>query len=158
MHRRLQVLGLSAAAVAVLGIGALTDRGVFAQEATPPATTETPASSADASSAYDEFVEGLAANLGIADAATVDTAIKETLKQRVDEELAAGNIAANAATALKERIDAGEFGGPFFFGHGGDRHGGPFGGHGEPGERGWDKDGRDDAAEEKPAATTSAVA
>jgi hypothetical protein len=129
MHQRLKILALSVAALAMVGTGAIVSDGVFAQESTPEAES-TPAvgSAGDTeTSAYDEFVAGLAANLGISDPATVDSAIKETLKQKVDEQLAAGEISANEATARKERIDAGEFGG-FFFGRGGFRDGGPRGG------------------------------
>jgi hypothetical protein len=113
----MKVLALSAAALALIGTGAVASNGVFAQESTPEAESTPAVGSAGETetSAYDEFVAGLAANLGISDPATVDTAIKETLKQKVDEQLAAGEISANEATARKERIDAGEFGG-FFFG------------------------------------------
>jgi hypothetical protein len=137
MNRRFSMFVLSAAALVIVGTGAIVSNGVFAQESTPEAEG-TPAVGSDAeteTSAYDEFVAGLAANLGISDPATVDTAIKETLKQRVDEQLAAGEISANEATARKERIDAGEFG-RFFFGRG-DRDG-DRGGH----------DGRDDRGEQ----------
>jgi hypothetical protein len=121
----MKVLALGAAALALIGTGAVVSDGVFAQESTPEAESTPAVGSAGETetSAYDEFVAALAANLGISDPATVDTAIKETLKQKVDEQLAAGEISANEATARKERIDAGEFGG-FFLGRGGhDRQG-----------------------------------
>jgi hypothetical protein len=123
-------MALGAAALALIGTGVVASDSVFAQESTPAAESTPAVGSAGETetSAYDEFVAGLAANLGISDLATVDTAIKETLKQRVDEELAAGEISANEAAARKERIDAGEFGG-FFLGHGDHRDGGPRGGH-----------------------------
>jgi hypothetical protein len=120
MHQRLKILALSVAALAMIGTGTVVNNGVFAQESTPEAESTPAVGSAGETetSAYDEFVAALAANLGISDPATVDTAIKETLKQQVDEQLAAGEISANEATARKERIDAGEFGG-FFLGRGG---------------------------------------
>jgi hypothetical protein len=71
---------------------------------------------------YDDFLAAFAANLGIDDPAQVETAFKETLKQMIDEELAAGNIAANHAAELKQRID--EADGPILFhGFGGGRDG-----------------------------------
>ena len=127
MHQRIKVIALGTAAFVLIGTGAVVNNGVFAQESTPEAES-TPAVGSGGeteTSTYDEFVAALAANLGISDPATVDTAIKETLKQQVDEQLAAGEISANEATARKERIDAGEFGG-FFFGRGGLRGGDGF--------------------------------
>src|SRR4051812_36338196 len=109
--------GLTGAA-ALLAVGA-NGRNVFAQDATPSATSGTEIAEA---SRYADFVSKLATNLGIADSATVDTAIKTTLKQMVDADLAAGNISANAATAAKQAIDSGDFGhGLFGFGGGGKR-------------------------------------
>lgn len=128
MNRRMRIAAFCVAAFALLGVGGLAGGGVFAQDqsGTPAAGESTPAAGGE-TSAYQDFVNALAANLGISDPATVDAAIKTTLKQQVDAELAAGNISANEATALKQRIDAGDFG-PFLFGHGrGDGHGGPQG-------------------------------
>jgi hypothetical protein len=102
-------------ALTLVVAGFTANRAVNAQDATPSAgtgTTET--ETANQTSAYDEFVAGLAANLGIADVTTVDIAIKETLKQIVDQKFANGEISANQATAMKERIDAGEI--PFGLG------------------------------------------
>ena len=108
-------MALSAAALVLIGTGAVVNNGVYAQESTPEAESTPAVGSAGETetSAYDEFVAGLAANLGISDSTTADTAIKETLKQKVDEQLAASEISANEATARKERIDASEFGGFF---------------------------------------------
>ena len=130
----MRIAAFCVAALALLGAGAIAEGGVFAQDdySTPPAGLGTPAAGSDAttSTAYQDFVDALAANLGIGDPATVDAAIKTTLKQQVDDRLAAGEISANQATALKERIDAGDFG-PFLFGHGrgigGPGRGGPQG-------------------------------
>jgi hypothetical protein len=132
--------------------------GVFAQDSTPT-TTETPAvgssgdTTTDANAEYDAFVVALAANLGISDPATVDAAIKATLKQQVDDRLAAGEISANEATALKERIDAGKFG-SFLFGIGGhkDGIGGPRGG--QRGD-GYDHQGRGDKNQQQDNGTGS---
>jgi hypothetical protein len=152
MHHRMKVMVLGAAALALIGTGAVANIGVFAQESTPEAES-TPAVGSTGeteTSAYDEFVAALAANLGISDPATVDTAIKETLKQKVDEQLAAGEISANEATARKERIDAGEFGG-FFLGRGGSRDGGPrVGGHDRQGgdDSGKQDDGTDSGSDD----------
>lgn len=154
MNRRRFVVGGSASAVALTMAGLTAQRAVNAQDATPvPSTgTETPATTEDATqTAYQDFVAGLATNLGVADSATVDSAIRTTLKQMVDAEFNAGNISANAATALKESIDAAEsplgvggfggrggFGGPDGRGgrggqHAGPKDGGPSGG-GKPGD------------------------
>jgi hypothetical protein len=152
MSIRMRVAAFCVAALALLGVGAVAGGGVFAQDSTPT-TTETPAvgssgdTTADSSADYDAFVAALAANLGISDPATVDAAIKTTLKQQVDDRLAAGEISANEATALKERIDAGDFG-PFLFGIGGhkDGIGGPRGG--QRGD-GYDHQGRGDKGQQQ---------
>ena len=148
MHQRIKVMALGAAALVLIGTGAVVNNGVFAQESTPEAESTPAVGSAGETetAAYDEFVAALAANLGISDPATVDTAIKETLKQKVDEQLAAGEISANEAAARKERIDAGEFGG-FFFGQGDHRDGGPRGG-GHDRQGGNDSGKQDDSGSE----------
>ncbi len=126
--------GLTALLALVLGVGligsafAQTDPAV--QDAATPTdpTTTTPA--ATAGNRYQDFLDQLAANLGGTDAATLDTAIRTTLKQAVDARLADGEISANAADALKRQIDAadvplrhvgligGRLGGRDGFGHG----------------------------------------
>ena len=98
---------------AMLGVGG----SVFAQEAsTPAAGTEEADDATDATSeqstreqAYADFLDALAVNLGVADGATVDAAIKTTQKQLIDERLAAGEISADLATELKAAIDSGEY-------------------------------------------------
>lgn len=111
--------------VAVLGLGAFGVRGGFAQESTPSAedaaTAETvdaaeTTRSVEAAAAYDEFVASLAANLGITDATSVDAAIRATFTEMVAAKLADGEISADAAAALTERIEAGEM--PLHFGPG----------------------------------------
>jgi hypothetical protein len=136
VNRRTLVAKGSASAFALTLAGLAANRAVNAQDATPePGTTdngngttgtqETPENSA--ATQYQEFIAALATNLGVADATTVDTAIRTTLKGFVDAELAAGDLAANDATEMKEAIDAAEapiwIGG---FGRGGGlgRHGG----------------------------------
>lgn len=116
MHHRFKGFALGAAALAMIGVGTVGNHGVFAQE--EPAAESTPAvgSAGDTdttvaeTSAYDNFIAGLAEYLGISDPATVDSAIKTVLKEKVDEQLAAGEISDDEATARKDRIDAGEFG------------------------------------------------
>ena len=54
---------------------------------------------------YQDFVAKLAANLGESDPATVDTAIRDSLKSMVDDVFNAGDISKNAATSIKEAID-----------------------------------------------------
>jgi hypothetical protein len=106
MDRRKFVVGSGAAALAVAGL--TVHRAVDAQDATPtPANgTATPGSTTtQMQTAYQAFVAALAANLSISDASTVDTAIRTTLKQLVDEQYTAGHISADEANALKQAID-----------------------------------------------------
>ncbi len=128
--------------VALLGLGAFGVRGGFAQESTPTieesdATTATAGSTAsvDPTAAYDEFVAGLAANLGV-DAVAVDAAITQTFTDMVAARLADGEISADAAAELTERITAGDV--PFGLGWLGDGHSGRggMGGFDGPGDRG----------------------
>lgn len=63
---------------------------------------------------YERFLAAFTENLGIDDPVEVETAFKEALKEMVDEELTAGDISANAAAELQERIDAAS--GPILFG------------------------------------------
>lgn len=87
------VLGLGLVGLIVGSVGA----AVLAQEATPEPETEI-----SGPPGYKEFIEDLAANLGLP-AEQVDAAFKDTLKQRVDER----------ADRIKERLDAGDFRGWF---------------------------------------------
>ena len=126
------VLGALALLLVFVGTRASGSSSVTAQ-------TDTAAPAADATTdpaatdPYQDFLAKLATNLGVADAAQVDAAIRTTLKQTVDERLAVGDLSANDATAIKERIDAADV--PL--GMLGGRHGGfardgldgPFGGH-----------------------------
>lgn len=106
-----------------LGVGAASALGVTiarAQSATPSTSTSgKTARGATVQQRYTDFVDKLAANLGNTDASKVDTAIRTTLKQMVDEEVQAGNLSANEATALKNRIDSGDFPADLPFGFGG---------------------------------------
>jgi hypothetical protein len=150
VNRRTLVAKGSASAFALSLAGLAANRAVNAQDATPEpgsttdngnGTTGTAESKeAEAGTKYQEFVAALATNLGASDAATVDTAIRTTLKGLVDAELAAGDIAANDATERKAAIDAsvapiriGGFGG----------HDGPGGFGGERGGRGNSRPGDD---------------
>src|SRR3954451_12684603 len=92
---------------------------------------------------YDDFVGKLAANLNISDAATVDTAIRNSLTEIVDEELAGGHISQDTATRLKQNIASADV--PFLFPgrRGMGRHGGPMGG-GKPGDKSDDNGDTDD--------------
>lgn len=98
---------------AMLGVGG----SVFAHdESTPAASTEESTESATATdkraareAEYAAFLDALAVNLGVADGETVDAAIRTTMKQVVDERLAAGEISADLAAELKLAIDTGDF-------------------------------------------------
>lgn len=141
------------------GIGAAALLGtklVRAQDstATPGAGTSTPGTSTtettDEQTYYNNFVSKLAANLGISDAATVDQAIRDSLTQIVDEELAGGHISQDAANQMKENIASGDV--PFLFPG---RHGRGGMGRGRGGKSdSKDQDDTDDSTDATP--TTSA--
>lgn len=101
------------------GLGAAALLGaklVQAQSApsTPGAGSSTGASKASAEQArYDDFLSKMATNLGVADAATVDKAIRASVTQMVEEELAGGHISQDAANKMKANIDSTNV--PFIF-------------------------------------------
>lgn len=78
---------------------------VGAQSGTPTAETDR---NAALTQSYDDFLAKMAANLGVGDATQVDLAIRTSLKQMIDESAAAGDLTAEQATTLKERVDASE--------------------------------------------------
>lgn len=99
-----------------MGVGAVTALGVTIARAqdspsgTPAAgASGTTAMGGSAKQVYDDFIGKLASNLGNLDTAKVDTAVRTTLKQMVDEAQQAGLIGADEATTLKQRIDSGDF-------------------------------------------------
>jgi hypothetical protein len=57
---------------------------------------------------YQNFAAKVAAALGEADRAVVDTAIRDALKAIIDDRFDAGEISRNLATELKEKIDTSE--------------------------------------------------
>jgi hypothetical protein len=126
------------------GLGAASLLGLrmaHAQDttATPGAGTTVTDETTDATDAtdlraesYQDFVDKLAANLGMTDTASVDTAIRDSLKAMIDDRLAAGEISANSATEWTAEIDSSVA--PLRVGFFGD--GGPRGGHGPGGDRG----------------------
>lgn len=77
---------------------------------------------------YQTFLTKLAAALAMSDTTTLDTGIRDALKGIIDDELAAGDIAANAATEAKTAIDEATAPISFRLGAGGDFKGGGFGG------------------------------
>jgi hypothetical protein len=93
--KRWILVGGAALLLLVLGAGTLVG-STLAQDD----TTATPAAGTTGAPGdpYQAFVDGLAANLGL-DPATVDAAVKKTLKDQVDAR----------AAAAKERIDQGAF-------------------------------------------------
>lgn len=107
LDRRTLIAKGSASAFALTLAGLTVNRAVNAQDATPVPGTDASATNS-AATRYQEFVSSLAANLGDIDTGTVDTAIRTTLKDLIDAELAAGEIAANDATERKAAIDASE--------------------------------------------------
>jgi len=137
VNRRTLVARGSASAFTLTLAGLAANRAVNAQDATPvpgtdtdigngtDETQETPENTAGTK--YQEFVAALASNLGVTDGATVDTAIRTTLKGFIDAKLAAGDITANDATERKAAVDASEA--PIRIGGAGG-HGGMSGGRG----------------------------
>jgi hypothetical protein len=129
MQHRLKVYLLSGAVVAVLVIGIAIQQGVFAQDDSdnPTTSSTTAAQEEDATNAqgtdanaeaavqYMGFIETVAANLGVSDPMVVDGVIKDVLTQVVDEQLAAGELADDAASALHGQIESGNVA-PLIFG------------------------------------------
>lgn len=118
IHRRV-IFGVGMGALALVLMGSMLFGSAFAQTssntdnaATPEAGTGTTGQT-NKQSLYQDFIGKLASNLGISDSTSVDTAVRTTLKQMVDEQQAAGRLTAEQATALKDRIDAGDFPGDF---------------------------------------------
>ncbi|CAN5476617.1 hypothetical protein BH09CHL1_BH09CHL1_10240 [soil metagenome] len=151
----------------IAGVGAAVIAGTTlarAQESTPEAgttddtdTTDTTTPDDMRGSNYQTFLTKLAAELSLTDTTALDTDIRDALKAMVDDELAAGDLAANDATDMKTAID--ESTSPIkvsFFSHdgfGGGMDGGPGGmgggmnsrgtrSNGKPGD---DSEGTDDA-------------
>ena len=114
---------LTVAVAVVLTAGLITSNALAQTPPTPPAGAGTPP--APLVSANDFFAR-LAAKLGL-DAGRVQTAATEAQKELIDEAAQAGRLPADAATRLKERVDAGDI----VVGHGGKlggkRGGGPGG-------------------------------
>jgi N-acetylmuramoyl-L-alanine amidase len=107
--RRNVVAGLAGIGLAGVGISR-----VFAQDATSTPTDDTSADATpavgssgettDPATHYETFIHNLASALG-SDAATVDTAIRDSLKAMVDDKLAAGDITEDKATEARTWID-----------------------------------------------------
>ncbi|MCC6629186.1 MAG: hypothetical protein IT340_17495 [Chloroflexi bacterium] len=119
--------GLAVTAVAVVMTLGLVAGSVMAQ--TPP-TTPTPGTAATRPAppiTASDFLTRLAAKLGIG-VDRVQTAAKEAQTEMIDAAVQAGTLPAEAATRLKERVNAGDL----VIGHGRGGKGGP-GGPGGPG-------------------------
>lgn len=137
MLRRGLLVGGLGLSLALAGAGVIVQAPALAQE-TSTSTTASDARAADRAewkadrlARYESFLAKFAANLGISDPALVETAFKDTLKELIDEQLAAGDIAANDAAELKARIDGAD--GPIFFGGFGSGRGDRMSGIGGPG-------------------------
>ena len=103
------VLLVAVGTIATIAMGnLLVGSSAAAQSAATPVATPT-GSTASTQGPFQDFVTKLAANLGITDRARVAAAIKTTLDQMVDEQLAAGRLKPKAAHTLKQRIAQGEF-------------------------------------------------
>jgi hypothetical protein len=135
VNARIKAAAATLGLTAMLGLGVAGGHEVFAQTTgTPTPSIANPAAERDAAKAdaYAAFVENLAIEMG-SDAATVDAAIRAALKQSIDDQVAAGDLAVNDATEMKAAIDTSSA--PMMVGG---RH---FGGEGW-GVRGGHRDGR----------------
>ena len=116
MNRRRKVTfvaGGAAIAALVVGLGAA---GAIAASRMLPPSEESKA-----------VIDDAAAQLGVKPQALSD-ALKQALKNRVDEAVDAGTLTKEEAARLKARIDSDEF--PLLFGHGGRPDGREFGHYG----------------------------
>ncbi len=115
---RLRALA-AAGVLTAAGLGGATVAAVHAQQPTP-----TPPAAQQRAQHAEEFLNRLAQNLGVTPERLRD-AIKQTALQEVDAAVARGDLTAQQAQAIKDRINAGELG-PFGFGFGlGRTRGGP---------------------------------
>jgi hypothetical protein len=111
MKRLRWMFSVAALALLLVGAGTAGSGLVAAQgaDSTPAACEGRPPggmpSAEQVTGFYQDFVAKLATNLGETDSAVVDTAIRESLKQVIDERQAAGDLPAEQAEAIKERID-----------------------------------------------------
>lgn len=90
---------------AMLVVPALADDGQ-ASSSSPSPSGQT---QQHAKSVYQDFITKLAANLGISDTSKVDSGVKSTLSQMVDERQQAGKLTQAQADKLKQRINNGTF-------------------------------------------------
>lgn len=136
MNQRItgRVRALAAAGVlTVAGAAGLTAVAVNAQQPTPTPSTGTATPSArqqERQAQADAYLARLAQNLGVS-VDQLKNALKQTALQQVDAALAAGDLTAEQAQAIRERINAGS--GAFFgpgFGRGGPDGPGGHGGRG----------------------------
>jgi hypothetical protein len=113
-----------AAAFAVALVG-----GIAMAQTPAPSGPSTGTPSGGIRAGVDGFLNALAQNLGI-DRSTLDTALKTTAKQQVDQAVAAGKLTQDQADRIKQRIDSGQ--GPLGLGAGF----GHFAGRGSEGSEG----------------------
>ncbi len=124
-------IGATALAFALVVAGIATGPADAAAQAATPGAGGATAESDNRAEAYAAFVASIAAELGVGDGAQVDAAIRTALKQQVDDELAAGELSAEAAAARKAVIDVTDAPLPLGIGGHGRFRGGPGGMHGD---------------------------
>jgi len=158
------VLGLLLVLAGTRAIGIETTSAQSTTAGTPAAGDSGTTKETGPDQLYQDFLGKLATNLGETDTARVDQAIRDSLKQVVDDRQAAGDLTADQATALKERIDAdgipigfvGPGGRGFRGSHGGDMGGdrghGGFGGWNDGRHEQGDKDTSDENDPQQPKA------
>lgn len=136
-RRAIMQVGAIAGSLALAGLATPFGHGALAQDATtPPALAAQTTPSAPAAPVapvdprverYQAFIDDFAGHLGLS-SDTVEQALRDTMKDMVDEGVAAGDLTADEAAAIKQQIDTAETL-PMFGGHGpeSDAHGGPGG-------------------------------
>lgn len=139
MRGRMRGLSVALALLALVGLGGIAGRGVFAQVATPtPSTASGGTDATPAAAERNDFLDAFAAALGVTDQTQIDTAMQTAIDQVLADRVAAGELTQEQADAIKARVANGD---PHGFGFG---FGGPRGGHGHgPNERA-DRPGKGD--------------
>jgi hypothetical protein len=173
MSGRLRVMSIAVALWAVIGIGSMAGRGVFAQDATPtPSTSSGSSGTTDTTKtdSWDTFLNDFASALGVTDQATIDSALNSTINTTLAAKVTAGELTQEQADIIKAQVANGDYsgfkrvigsgghmGGPSGDGnnHG---HGGPMGpGHdGKGGMSGGSDKSTTPATDATPAAASSA--
>ena len=142
MSGRLRVMSIALALLAVIGIGSMAGRGVFAQDATPtPSTSSGSSGTTDTTKtdSWDTFLNDFASALGVTDQATIDSALNSTIDSTLAAKVTAGELTQEQADIIKAQVANGDYSGFKRVIGGGGHKGGPSGdgnNHGHGGQMG----------------------